>query len=183
MDVKTLCLGILSMGDASGYEIKQVFEEAFRHFYVAGFGSIYPALADLARNGHITVSDVEQQKRPAKKVYCLTQSGRERFNTALTDTHPHHRVRSDFLVLMMFAHLLSAEKITQIFDTRLADVERQIDEIESCLNEEDSKYETQAGVLFCGGFGLATLKAGRDYILQNREKLIQELQQQKEQTS
>jgi PadR family transcriptional regulator, regulatory protein AphA len=181
MDIKTLCLGILTLGEASGYEIKQVFEDAFSHFYVAGFGSIYPALADLARNEYITVSDIEQEKRPAKKVYCLTQSGRESFNVALTDTHPHHRVRSDFLVLMVFAHLLSAEKISQIFDTRLADIERQIDEIESCLNEEDCKYDTQAGAMFCGGYGLATLTAGRDYILQNRDKLIQELQQQKEQ--
>lgn len=182
MDIKTLCLGILTMGEASGYEIKQVFEDAFSHFYVAGYGSIYPALADLTRNGYITVSDIEQQKRPAKKVYCLTQSGRESFNAALTDTHPHHRVRSDFLVLMIFAHLLPVEKITQIFDTRLADIERQIDEIESCLNEEDCKSDTQAGAMFCRGFGLATLKAGRDYILQNREQLIQDIQQ-KEQKS
>jgi PadR family transcriptional regulator, regulatory protein AphA len=180
MDIKTLCLGILTMGDASGYEIKQVFEDAFSHFYVAGFGSIYPALADLTRNGHIAVSDIAQEKRPAKKVYCLTQSGREYFNAALTDTHPDHRVRSDFLVLMIFAHLLSAQKISQIFDARLADIERQIDEIESCLDEEGCKYETQAGALFCAGYNLATLKAGRDYILQNREKLLQELQQQKE---
>jgi PadR family transcriptional regulator, regulatory protein AphA len=183
MDIKTLCLGILTMGEASGYEIKQVFEDAFSHFYVAGYGSIYPALADLTQNGHITVSDIKQEKRPAKKVYCLTQSGRDTFNAAITETHPDHRVRSDFLVLMVFAHLLSTEKINHIFDSRLADIERQIEEIESCLNEEECKYDTQAGLLFCGGFGLATLKAGRDYILQNREKFIQALQLQKEQTS
>ena len=33
MDVKTLCLGVLTEGDKSGYEIKKHFEQAFRHFF------------------------------------------------------------------------------------------------------------------------------------------------------
>ncbi len=80
MDVKTLCLGVLSMGDASGYEIKKVFENAFSHFYVAGFGSIYPALAELTREGLVVCSDIEQEKRPAKKVYQLTEKGLSTFS-------------------------------------------------------------------------------------------------------
>ena len=49
MDIKTLCLGVLTQGEASGYDIKKHFECVFSHFYVAGFGSIYPALTELAR--------------------------------------------------------------------------------------------------------------------------------------
>ena len=183
MDIKTLCLGILTMGEASGYEIKQAFEDAFSHFYVAGFGSIYPALADLAREGLVTVSSIEQEKRPAKKVYCLTASGHEAFNTALVGTYPNHRVRSDFLVLMVFAHLLSPEQLGKVFDARLADIERQIGEIEACINDEACASEMYPGVRFTGGFGLAALKAGRDYILQHRAELMQKLQEQQEQKS
>jgi PadR family transcriptional regulator, regulatory protein AphA len=181
MDIKTLCLGILSLGEASGYEIKQVFEDAFSHFYVASYGSIYPALADLTQAGHVTLANIEQEKRPAKKVYALTESGREIFNHALTETYPNHRVRSDFLVMMVFAHLLPEEQINRIFDTRLADIEKQIAEIESCVDDDhQSAQETPAGARFCGGFGLTVLKAGRDYIQQNRKQLLQELHQQKE---
>lgn len=180
MDIKTLCLGVLTLGEASGYEIKQVFEDAFSYFYVAGYGSIYPALAELTREGYVSVNNIEQEKRPAKKVYCLTDSGRNRFNTSLTETYPHHRTRSDFLVLMVFAHLLPIENIRQVFATRLADIERQITEIESCLNDDACQQQTPAGAGFCAGFGLAVLKASRDYILQNRDSLIQELQQQKD---
>lgn len=183
MDIKTLCLGILTLGDASGYEIKQVFEDAFSHFYVAGFGSIYPALADLARDGHVTVSNIEQEKRPAKKVYQLTESGHATFLSALMETYPHHRMRSDFLVLMVFAHLLPAEQLARVFDTRLADIERQIDEIESCLNGEECDGNVLPGVDFTAGYGIAVLKAGRDYILQHREQLGQALKEQQGQTS
>ncbi len=33
MDVKTLCLGVLCHGDATGYDIKKHFETAFSHFF------------------------------------------------------------------------------------------------------------------------------------------------------
>ena len=48
MDVKTVCLGMLSDGEASGYDLKKQFESSFGHFFAAGFGSIYPALSSLA---------------------------------------------------------------------------------------------------------------------------------------
>ncbi len=183
MDVKTLCLGILTLGEASGYEIKQVFEDAFSHFYIAGFGSIYPALAELTRAGYVTVSNIEQEKRPAKKVYRLTDSGRKTFDAALADTYPQHRIRSDFLVLMVFAHRLSPEQLGQMFDTRLADIERQIGEIEACISAEDCECDMPPGVAFTAGYGTAVLKAGRDYIRQHREQLVQALQEQQEKIS
>jgi len=180
MDVKTLCLGILTLGEASGYEIKKVFEDAFSHFYIAGFSSIYPALAALTSEGHVTCSNIEQEKRPAKKVYRLTAKGQEAFAQALGETYPHHRIRSDFLVLMVFAHLLPAEQIARIFETRLADIEKQLAEIESYVSECPRECEVLPGARFTSGFGLAVLKAGRDYILQHRDELIHNLQERQE---
>ena len=49
MNVRTLCLGILSLQEASGYEIKKDVEDGvFCHLIDASFGSIYPALTQLA---------------------------------------------------------------------------------------------------------------------------------------
>jgi hypothetical protein len=69
MDVKTLCLGVLTEGNKSGYEIKRCFEEAFSHFFVAGFGSIYPALAELSRAGLVTC---ENARSPAYRAISST---------------------------------------------------------------------------------------------------------------
>lgn len=175
MDVKTLCLGVLTMGEASGYEIKKVFEDSFSHFYVAGFGSIYPALADLTREGYVTCSDIEQAKRPAKKVYRITDGGLLAFRQALAETYPSHRVRSDLMVLMVFAHLLGPERLEQVLDLRLADVEAQLALIDSCVDEHDNP---PPGVDFAAGFARTVLAAGRDYIQQHRNELLQALQKQ-----
>jgi DNA-binding PadR family transcriptional regulator len=174
MDVKTLCLGVLSMGDASGYEIKKVFEEAFSHFYVAGFGSIYPALAELTREGHVTCSGVEQEKRPAKKVYHLTESGRSAFRAALAETYPSHKVRSDFMVLLVFAHLLTPAQLARVLEQRLADIDTTLSHIDACTGREECLNGDGAG--FAAGFARALLEAGREYIVQHREGLLRGLE-------
>ena len=39
MDVRTICLGILTRGDATGYEIKNLFQDdGYQHFVEASFG-------------------------------------------------------------------------------------------------------------------------------------------------
>ena len=69
MNVRTLCLGVLTAGEASGYEIKKDIEEGmFSHFIDASFGSIYPALTQLAGEGLLTVRAEEQTGKPDKKV-------------------------------------------------------------------------------------------------------------------
>ena len=73
MDVKTLCLGVLAERPMTGYEIKKLFDRAFRHFFAAGYGSIYPALAELALAGLVTVESVDQERRPDKKIYRITR--------------------------------------------------------------------------------------------------------------
>ena len=36
MDVKTLCLGLLSLKEACGYDLKKDVESIFKHFFAAG---------------------------------------------------------------------------------------------------------------------------------------------------
>jgi len=47
MDVKTVCLGMLTEGEASGYDLKKHFERSVGHFWSESYGRIYPMLAQL----------------------------------------------------------------------------------------------------------------------------------------
>ena len=52
MDVRTICLGILTRGDFTGYEIKKLFEDGRYHYFVeASFGSICRGAGKLPRRG------------------------------------------------------------------------------------------------------------------------------------
>lgn len=171
MDTKTLCLGVLSLGEASGYEIKKFFEDGFSHFYVAGFGSIYPALAELSRQGHVTCSNIEQEKRPAKKVYRITESGVAAFREGLAVLYPNHKVRSDFFVLLVFSHLLPPGRLDEVLVLRQRDIEADLAHVEGCLGDD----RRTPGAEFAAGFSRAVLQAGRDYIQQHRDVLVSKM--------
>src|SRR3546814_15262936 len=69
MNVKTLCLGVLSRGEASGYEIKKAFEEGpFSHIHQASSGSIYPALNALSAAARVAVRSKVQDKWQDKRI-------------------------------------------------------------------------------------------------------------------
>jgi DNA-binding PadR family transcriptional regulator len=173
MDVKTLCLGVLTEGAKSGYDIKRCFEEAFSHFFVAGFGSIYPALADLTRAGLVTCENVEQERRPDKKVYSLTAAGERSLIDELLITPPKHKVRSEFLVLMYFAHLLPPRRLAEIIDERIAQWEETVAEIEACAASDDA--HTSPGMRFARGYGRAVIGAALAYARANKSELVQEV--------
>ena len=89
MNVRTLCLGILTTGEASGYEIKKEIEEGlFSHFIDASYGSIYPALTQLAGEGLVTVRAEEQSGKPDKKVYAITPKGATRWHARFRSCRP-----------------------------------------------------------------------------------------------
>jgi PadR family transcriptional regulator, regulatory protein AphA len=173
MDVKTLCLGVLTEGDKSGYDIKRCFEEAFSHFFVAGFGSIYPALAELSRAGLVTCENVEQEGRPDKKVYSLTPRGKRLLIDQLESTPPRHKVRSEFLVLMYFAHLLPPPRLAAIMDERIAQWEAALTNIEACTAADDAHMTP--GMRFAAGYGRAVLGAASAYVRANKTGLVQQV--------
>lgn len=176
MDIKTLCLGVLTQGEASGYDIKKHFECVFSHFYVAGFGSIYPALTELAREGLVNCREEPQPNRPDRKVYSLTPAGRKAFLQALEATPPRHRIRSEFFVLLHFGHLLPPERLAAVLDERIGNVTRDLQELQRVMAECDKgECALEPAQRFEVGLALATLKAHRDYIVAHREQLLREV--------
>jgi PadR family transcriptional regulator AphA len=173
MDVKTLCLGVLTEGDKTGYEIKRCFEEAFSHFFVAGFGSIYPGLAELNRRGLVTSRSVEQEGRPDKKIYSITPEGERVLRAELMATAPRHKVRSEFLVLMYFAHLLPPERVAGILEQMAAQWEPLAAELENCAITDD--LDMTPGRRFAVGYGRAVVGAALAYVRANQAGLVDQL--------
>jgi DNA-binding PadR family transcriptional regulator len=171
LDVKTICLGVLTLGEATGYEIKKQFEMAFRHFFAAGFGSIYPALNELTGEGLLTCREVRQVGRPDKKVYRITEAGRHTFQRALAATPPRHKVRSEFLALTFFADALPRERLDEVLEERAADLERQLAYLDGLDGEA-----LPPGPAFTLGMGRAAIGAMRDYLAENGGALLEELE-------
>src|SRR5690606_8879791 len=130
MNVRTICLAILHEGEASGYEIRKLLVEGeYAYFIEASFGSIYPALAKLAADGLVT-SHVQQQKgKPAKKIYAITEAGRQEFINSLFEKLRADEFRSQFLLFARFVAVLPASLVETRLKEQLAEVEHRLSEL------------------------------------------------------
>jgi DNA-binding PadR family transcriptional regulator len=153
--------------------MKKEFESSFSHFFAAGYGSIYPALNALARDGLVECQHIPQEGKPDRKVYRITESGREHLLAALQNPCPSHKVRSEFLATMCFAHLMSREQIETVLDNRvkeMTDYLRLFKEFEaSCMDD------WPPGARFVLGFGQTMMKTMREYVEENRDMLFEEM--------
>lgn len=169
MDVKTVCLGMLTDGPASGYDLKKEFESSFGHFFAAGYGSIYPALSWLADSELVSCEEIPQEGRPDRKLYEITEAGHRFLLAALKNTQPSHKVRSEFLATMCFAHLMEEEDIQAVLDHRLDDIARYQEMFRNM--EQECMSEWPDGAKFVLGFGKAVAAAMETYINENRHTL------------
>ena len=172
MDVKTVCLGMLTDGPASGYDLKKEFESTFAHFFAAGYGSIYPALSSLSEDGLLTCEEIPQEGKPDRKVYRITDEGRRFLRDALRNTKPCHKVRSEFLATVCFAHLMQQEDIQAVLDHRLEDIAKYRELFRNI--ERDCVSDWPQGARFVLGFGKAVAQAMENYIQENRHMLVEE---------
>lgn len=162
MDTKTLCLGALSLGEASGYEIKKRFEEGpLAHFNRVAFGSIYPALRDLEREGLIETRDEPQDGRPGKRTHRLTAQGKLALAKAVEGIPPPDQYRSDFLFMLFFSDLLTDARLERLIETRRQAYAEKIEAMQGCL---DSGCIDTPGHRMVHGFGLALYRAAFDYL-------------------
>ena len=166
MDVKTVCLGMLTDGEASGYDLKKAFESSFGHCFAAGYGSIYPALASLAECGCVSCEEISQDGKPDRKVYRITDKGWDQLLAELDEPAPSHKVRSEFLATMAFAHLMTPAQVQTVLDSRIKDAEENLQYIDEFENGFD--HDAPAGVRFTLGFGRAMLHAMKTYVEENR---------------
>jgi DNA-binding PadR family transcriptional regulator len=169
MDVKTLCLGLLTVREACGYDLKKTFESSFKHFFPAGYGSIYPALADLADTGLVKCREIPQVGKPDRKVYRITEAGELAFIDALNQTDPQHKLRSEFLAMIYFADRIEENRLTVLLDDRIEQLRESIKLIERCNGAADA--ENSAGAQFVAGFGAVVAEAAAKYIELNRHLL------------
>lgn len=168
MNVKTLCLGILTFHEASGYEIKKMIEEGmFSHFIDASYGSIYPALTQMLGENLVTVRAEEQTGRPDKKVYAITAEGRHALAEALQVMPAHDKFKSEFLFQMLLGAEIDDRHIAQVYDAQLSRLAEELARVEAC-----AEHAEHPGTRFVNGYGRAVLAAAVDYMRRVRSETL-----------
>ena len=115
-------LGLLSFGRMSGYSLKQLADQSISHFYWSPARSqVYGELRRLAAEGYVTEERVEQEKRPDKRMYGITDTGRAALREWLEseDVEPDS-VKNPTALRVFFGQSMRQEALLRLLRERLA---------------------------------------------------------------
>ena len=168
MNVRSLCLAILNMSDATGYEIRKLSTEAeYSYFVDASFGSIYPALNKLEADNMVTCRLEAQVGKPARKVYSITEAGRQEFRASLKIPPQEDLFKSEFLLLAMSANFVDRETMQFAIDQRFAYLKEKLAHIADAGNS--CKHD---GMRWIARYGCSVHEASLKFLEENQQELL-----------
>ena len=178
MQKETLCLGLLSVGPRSGYEIKQMFEGPLSDFYSLSFGTIYPTLNNLQSNRYVSCKQHAQNKKPDKKVYTITKKGLDLMKSnLLRDAAEYIRsgnfgdqIKSEFFLLILFSKYLPHEMLDTVMNERVLYLKQKLEQskYEGPVPSELAAFRKEKSISFIRGLASTLFETGIKYIEKNR---------------
>lgn len=116
--LKYVLLGSLRYLPMSGYELKQFMDRSTAHFWHAKLSQIYVTLKALEADELVTSATVEQDSRPDRRVYTITDAGRVALDAWLKDIHMEAgQSKEPLLVKLFFSGRV--EKATLLTELRM----------------------------------------------------------------
>lgn len=129
MSIKYAILGLLNYQDMHGYRIKNHIEKNFEHMWSINFGQIYPNLKELEKDGFIRMLEVlpSENGGPHKKLYSITDKGREEFIRWLSESPPQQiLIRDPFMLRFPFFGFGDSARALGIIDDQIAMAEKKL---------------------------------------------------------
>ena len=104
MSLKFLLLALLADHPQSGYEMDRDYSDLIQFFWSAQQRQIYNVLNTLRSDGLAEVEKVVQEDAPNKKVYHITDSGRDALREWLKQPVSLEQLRVAWLAKLFFGH-------------------------------------------------------------------------------
>lgn len=169
MNVRSVCLAILHFSDATGYEIKKMStEERFSYFVDASFGSIYPALSRLQDDECVTVREEYESGKPPRKIYSITDKGRQELIESLQVVPRPDSFKSEFLLTALCSELVDRDTLIRAVDNRikgLKDKLEMLESVNSCL------AGGLPGMKWIAEYGRSVTRASLEHLIEHRHEL------------
>ncbi|MCV7192690.1 PadR family transcriptional regulator [Mycolicibacterium brumae] len=143
MALRDAILAALLDGEASGYDLAKDFDSSVANFWMATPQQLYRELERMASDGLIAARLVEQDRRPNKHLFSLTDAGREQLRRFTAATPKPGAIREDLLVAVQAIDVGDAAAVREaliarigLAEAKLAHYERRQAELLDGRNEE-----------------------------------------------
>ncbi|OBG28830.1 PadR family transcriptional regulator [Mycobacterium sp. 852002-51057_SCH5723018] len=111
MSLRDAVLAALLEGEASGYDLAKGFDASVANFWMATPQQLYRELDRLAEQGLIQARVVHQERRPNKRMFSLTEAGRDAIRQFTARPPKRSVMRDDLLVKVQAADAGDAQAV------------------------------------------------------------------------
>jgi DNA-binding PadR family transcriptional regulator len=137
-------LGLLLESPMHGYELRKRLTGLLGAFRAFSYGSLYPALRRMQADGLIVeeAAPVGAVKvRRARRVYKLSDAGKQRFAELVADTGPQNYTDDGFGVHLAFFNRTPAEARMRILEGRRRQVEERREGLREAVARASSSFD------------------------------------------
>lgn len=113
-EVEVALLGLVSIRPMYGYEIGHHFDRALAPFWNVPRTQIYPKLRELDQRGLVSSRHVPQEAKPNRRVYEITDEGRERLRDWLQEPMGWPDLKHPMMAKVFLGNLLPPEEILKL---------------------------------------------------------------------
>lgn len=113
MSLKIAILGLLSIKPSTGYDIKTDFKNSINFIWNSDLTQIYKTLSEMIDENLVSSTTVHQNGKPSKKVYEITETGREQLRHWLLKPLKQKNQRNQDLLKFFFLGHLSNEEMLE----------------------------------------------------------------------
>ncbi|MGE7766237.1 PadR family transcriptional regulator [Peribacillus sp. NPDC096540] len=155
-------LSSLGRNPCSGYELVRYLEV----LWPAKHSQIYPLLTKMEKNGLLEFEHIEQTGKPDKKIYSITEKGKETLEKWVTESPSDPIIRDEFLIKMYSIWLSNEENAKKLIQDRISKLEQTValrDENIARIKQTHGKNGLEMKSKHFGG-----------YILFNRRSMLDE---------
>lgn len=162
MPLSHAILGFLDYQPMSGYDLKKYFDQSVAHFWSATQSHIYKALENLEAEGLVESQLIQQEGKPNRKLYKITDAGKSELRRWVSTPLPVEAKREAWLIQVFFAHNVTNAEIASLFENRIERLRKSLSECQLAQKNIEENYE-KVGVRRLQSLWQLTLDYGINY--------------------
>ncbi|MBP7690070.1 MAG: PadR family transcriptional regulator [Thermoflexales bacterium] len=163
MPLEHAILAFIDFQPTSGYDLKKLFDVSVTHFWSATQSHIYKSLDGLEKKGWVEARVIQQEGRPNRKEYSITDDGRTELRRWLITPLPFEQTRQPWLIQIFFSHFSSNEEIVALFEARMDHIRARLQSLRGEVQSGLNQNAEQIGVERAHQLWQTTLDYGIDY--------------------
>jgi DNA-binding PadR family transcriptional regulator len=136
-------LGLLKERSMHGYQLSKRLTDSLGGFWRVSYGSLYPTLKRLEKQGAVEQVFAEEEVGRRKNVYRVTSKGEKLFQELLEEAgHESSSEENRFRVRLAFFKYLAPDTRIRLLEKRRAYLEDRLSTIKTSLSTTRERFDT-----------------------------------------